>query len=154
MQRNIFSSGLTIISILLVTATSLKAELAPGVRLKIQNIERDADNTPEQQQQEPIPKKSRSRLAANSQRSMEYVQLGVQAHKSGDDAQAALYYYEALKLDKTNAYAYMGAAMLAGATKDGVICMKAAAMLFRDQDNAKGYKLATAWLRQYGIDNE
>lgn len=154
MQRNIFISGLTILSVLFATVTSVKAELASDVNLlKIQNIERDADTAAEEPTEEPTPKKSNrrqnnSQLAANSARSMEYVQLGVQAHKAGDREKAILYYYEAVKLDETNGYAFMGAAMVAGGTKDGITCMKTAAVLFKIQKNSQLYDLATRWLEQ------
>jgi tetratricopeptide (TPR) repeat protein len=154
MQRNIFISGLTLLSVLFVTATSIRAELASDVNLKIQNIERDADIETEETQEEPTPKRQNPRrksrqLAANSERSMEYVQLGVQAYEAGDKEKAILYYYEAVKIDETNGYAFMGAAVVAGATKDGIICMKTAAALFKIQKNQKAYDVATRWLERY-----
>jgi hypothetical protein len=159
MKRNIFISGLTILSVLFATITSVKAELSPDVNLlKIQNIERDADTDAEEPTERTAPERSNKRsnsrrnnrqLAANTAKSMEYVQLGMEAHKAGDREKAVLYYYEAAKLDETNGYAFMGAAMVAGGTKDGITCMKTAATLFRIQKNQKLYDLATRWLEQY-----
>ena len=155
MKRNICIASLTILSVLFGTFTSVKAELSSDVNLlKIQNIERDADTTAEEPTERPTPKRSKSRansrqLAANTQRSMEYVQLGNQSFKSGEREQAIIYYYQAAKIDQTNGYAFMGAALVAGGTKDGISCMKAAAMLFRIQKNVEAYDLANRWLELY-----
>jgi hypothetical protein len=156
MQRNIFISGLTMLSVLFVTATSIRAELASDVHLKIQNIERDADTETEEQPAEPAPKRQNPRrknrqLAANSERSMEYVQAGFKAYEAGDKEKAIFYYYEAVKIDQTNGYAFMGAAMVAGGTNDGITCMKTAAVLFKIQHNEKAYEAATIWLERYGV---
>jgi cytochrome c-type biogenesis protein CcmH/NrfG len=160
MQRNILISGLTILSVLFVTATSIKAELAPGVDLKIQNIERDADTETEEPQAAPAPTRKRQnsrrnsgQLAVDSQRSIEYVQLGWAEYKKGNERQALIHYYSAIKLDRTNALAFLAAGTLLGETEEGIACMKAAALLFHAQKNQKGYDLATTWLEQHGIAN-
>ncbi len=154
-MKNSFLTGLTLASLLLATATSATAELAPQINsLTIKNIERS--NTQERSNQErsnqepsntPQRKKSR-RVATNSQKSMEYVKRGWAAQKKGDKDEALRYYLKAVQTDKTNAYAFMAGGNLIGHNEDGIICMKAAAKLFRDQGNEEGVKVANAWLAE------
>ncbi len=151
-MKNSFLTGLTLATLVLATATSATAELAPQINsLTIKNIERS--NTPERSNTQepsntPERKKNRRRVATNSQKSMEYVKLGWAAQKKGNKDEALSYYLKAVQTDKTNAYAFMAGANLIGHNEDGIICMKAAAKLFRDQGNEEGYKVATAWLAE------
>ena len=141
MLKNIFVSGLTLASVVLATATSTHAELAPNVNTltiqKIQRAEPQQNNTP-------------NRQAAKQDRSMEYVKLGWAAQKKGQDRQAIIYYDRAIKLDETNPYAFMASATLFGNTPDGVTCMKAALYLFQQQNDREGYNIAMNWLKEYG----
>ncbi|WP_295621359.1 tetratricopeptide repeat protein [Chamaesiphon sp. GL140_3_metabinner_50] len=140
MLKNIIASGLTLASVILVTATSTHAELAPDINaLTIKRIQRA-----QPQQNNPS-----NRQAANQARSMEYVKLGWAAQKKGQDRQAIIYYDKAIKLDDTNPYAFMASATLFGNTPDGVTCMKAALYLFQQQNDREGYDIAMGWLRQY-----
>jgi hypothetical protein len=157
MSKNTLVAGLTLLSVLFATASSTKAELAPQINsLTIRNIERSNTQeraNPSSEQSNPQPsntperKKSR-RVATNTQRSMKYVKLGWDAQQEGDKDQALLYYYKAVKADKTNAYAFMAAGNLIGHNEDGNTCMKAAATLFRAQGNKEGYTAATNWLQE------
>jgi Tfp pilus assembly protein PilF len=141
MLKNIFVSGLTLVSVVLTTATSTHAELAPNINsLTIQRIQRA----------EPQQNNTSNRQAANQERSMEYVKLGWAAQKKGQDRQALVYYDKAIKLDDTNAYAFMASATLFGNTPDGITCMKAALYLFQQQENREGYNIAMGWLKEYG----
>jgi hypothetical protein len=151
MSKNTLVAGLTLLSVLLATASSTRAELAPQINsLTIKNIERS--NTQERANpQEPssTPQRKQNRqVATNTQKSMKYVKLGWDAQQEGDKDQALLYYYKAVKADKTNAYAFMAAANLIGHNEDGNTCMKAAVTLFRAQGNKEGYTAATNWLQE------
>jgi hypothetical protein len=158
MSKNTLVAALTLLSVLFATASSTKAELSPRINsLTIKNIERSntqeranpsiEESNPQEPSNAPQRKKNR-RVATNSQRSMKYVTLGWEAQQEGDKDQALLYYYKAVKADKTNAYAFMAAGNLIGHNEDGITCMKAAATLFRAQGNKEGYVAATSWLKQ------
>jgi cytochrome c-type biogenesis protein CcmH/NrfG len=148
MFKHIFVSGLTLASIFFVTATNTHAELARDVNsLTIKNIDRVTTKQPTQNAPQ------RRQIASNSAKSMEYTKLGIAAQKQGDEDSALLYYYQAVKLDETNAVAFLGAGTLLGWTKDGIACVQAAAILFQTQGNQEGYDLAMAWLEQHGISN-
>jgi hypothetical protein len=153
-MKNSFLTGLTLATLVLATASSATAELAPRINsLTIKNIERS--NTQERTNtQEPsnTPERTnrRRRVATNSQKSMEYVKRGWDAQKKGDKDTALRFYLKAVQTDKTNAYAFMAGASVIGYTEDGITCMKAAAKLFRDQGNEEGVKVATAWLDKAG----
>jgi tetratricopeptide (TPR) repeat protein len=144
MFKSTFVSSLTLVSILFTTAASTHAELAPRINsLTIQNIER-AQEAPE------VKKDNGS--ADNHEQSMKYVQLGWAAQKKGQKEQALIYYDKALKLEETNAYAFMAVATLFGGTSDGITCMKAALVLFEQQENQEGVQIATAWLKEYSAN--
>jgi hypothetical protein len=151
MSKNILVAGLTLLSVLLATASSTKAELAPQINsLTIKNIERSNTQertNPQEPSSTPQRKKNRQ-VATNTQKSMKYVKLGWDAQQEGDKDQALLYYYKAVKADKTNAYAFMAAGNLIGHNEDGNTCMKAAASLFRAQGNKEGYTAASNWLQE------
>jgi hypothetical protein len=151
MSKNTLVAGLTLLSVLLATASSTKAELAPQINsLTIKNIERSNTQeraNPQEPSSTPQRKKNRQ-VATNTQRSMKYVKLGWDAQQEGDKEQALLYYYKAVKANKTNAYAFMAAGNLIGHNEDGNTCMKAAATLFRAQGNKEGYTAATNWLQE------
>ena len=143
MSKHILVGGLTLVSIILATAAKAPAELAPNVNtLTIQtaNPAKIPARTNNKQRQ----------LAADSQSSMRYVQRGLAAQKQGDERQALLFYYEALKLDRTNAVAFMAAGNLLGDTEEGITCMRAAALLFQQQQNQEGYEMATSWIQERG----
>jgi tetratricopeptide (TPR) repeat protein len=132
MSKNIFISGLTFISVLLGTINNAHAALtfsADTIGI-VQAGTKESNNS------------------TTADRSMKYVDLGIAAQKRGQDRQALLYYHQALKIDETNAYAFMGAATLLGATEEGIACMKAAATLFQEQDNQEGFEVAINWLNE------
>jgi tetratricopeptide (TPR) repeat protein len=144
MLKSTFVSSLTLISVLFATAASTHAELAPRIdSLTIQNVER-AQEAPEI--------KNDDAGADNHEQSMKYVQLGWAAQKKGQKEEALIYYDKALKLEETNAYAFMAVATLFGGTKDGITCMKAALVLFEQQENQEGVQIATAWLKEYSAN--
>jgi hypothetical protein len=159
-MKNSFVAGLTLLSVLLATASSTKAELAPQINsLTIRNIERSNTQeraNPSTEQSNPqapanTPRRKNNRqVATNTQRSMKYVKLGWDAQQGGDKDQALLYYYKAVKADKTNAYAFMAAGNLLGHNEDGHTCMKAAVALFQAQGNKEGYTAAVNWLQEGG----
>ncbi len=158
MSKNTLVAGLTLLSVLVATASSTKAELAPQINsLTIRNIERSntqeranpsiEESNPQAPANTPRRKKSR-RVATNTRQSMKYVKLGWDAQQEGDKDQALLYYYKAVQSDKTNGYAFMAAGNLLGHTEDGHTCMKAAVALFRAQGNKEGYNAAVNWLQE------
>lgn len=130
MYRNALVSGFTIISLLLGLATTTPAEIT----LKPSPY---STNQP----------RSNPRATSKSSRSMKYVEMGIAAQKKGQSQIALLYYYQAIKTDKTNGHAFMGAAALLGATDDGILCMTAAAALFLDQGAQDSYEVAMKWLQ-------
>jgi tetratricopeptide (TPR) repeat protein len=135
-------SSLTLVSLLLVTATDVRAELAPNANsLTIQNSNRSQSQSHRYHRQ----------IASASDRSMGYVKMGMAAQKQGDAAQALEYYYQAVKIDKTNAVAFLLAGNLIGETDDGIACVKAAGVLFQAQDNQAGYELAMTWLKEHNV---
>jgi hypothetical protein len=160
MSKNTLIAGLTLLSVLLATASSAKAELAKQINsLTIKNIERsntqERGNPSVEQSNPQAPantprRKKNNKVATNTQRSMKYVKLGWDAQQEGEKDQALLYYYKAVKADKTNAYAFMAAGNLLGHTEDGHTCMKAAVALFRNQGNQEGYNAAVNWLKEGG----
>lgn len=142
MFKQISIAGLTFLSVLLTSATSSLAELAPEVNsLSIKRIERS--NT--------APVDNNVQLAADSERSMQYVRQGLAAEKTGDKPQALEYYYQALQIDQTNAVAFLAAGNLLGNTKEGILCVQTAAFLFQQQENTEGYELASNWLKEMGV---
>ena len=145
MSKQLIISGLTFISVIFASATSTHAELARGVNsLTIQNVSRSTIN----QRRNNPPKQQ---IASNTEQSMRYVRLGISAQRQGDERQALLYYYQAVKIDQTNAVAFFAAGNLLGETEDGIICVKAAVALFQVQGNQDGYDLASSWLNERGI---
>jgi tetratricopeptide (TPR) repeat protein len=145
MSKHILACGLTLVSVILATTAKAPAELAPNVNsLTIQtaNPAKTPARTNKQRQ-----------IAADTESSMRYVRRGLAAQKQGDERQALLFYYEALKLDRTNAVAFMAAGNLLGDTEEGITCMKAAALLFQQQQNREGYEMATSWLQERGARN-
>jgi Cohesin loading factor len=150
MFKHFLLSGLTLVSPILVTASNAHAELAPGIdTLTIKTIQRSKVPV-ENNNNRNNSNNSNTRVATNSQRSMQYVRQGLSSQKRGDEKQALLYYYKALKLDKTNAVAFMAAGNLLGESEEGIACMRAAATLFRQQENREGYDLAMGWLQERG----
>lgn len=145
MSKQLIISGLTFLSVVFASASSTHAELARGVNsLSIKNV---SSSTTNQRRNDP-PKQQ---IASNSEQSMRYVRLGMTAQKRGDERQALVYYYQAVKIDKTNAVAFLAAGNLLGETEDGIICIKAAVALFQVQGNQQGYDLAMSWLDERGI---
>jgi tetratricopeptide (TPR) repeat protein len=160
MYKNTFIAGLTLLSICFATVSSTRAELARDVNsLTIKSIERsttsrDRSNQPQQDtptQSQPQERTSQPQVSSKSQQqSMRYVQLGWAAQKRGQQRQALLYYYQAVKLDQTNAVAFLAAGNLLGETEEGITCVKAAVALFRSQGNREGYEIARNWLEGHG----
>ncbi len=151
MSKNVLIASLTLISVIFGTAIGTKAELAPNVNsLTIKTIERSNDGSSSTQPNSNRPQRNNRRVATNSRRSMNYVKLGWEAQKNNDNDQALLYYYKAVKADKTNAYAFMAAGNLLGETDDGITCMKAAVALFKQQGNQEGYNVSLGWLEEHG----
>jgi cytochrome c-type biogenesis protein CcmH/NrfG len=143
-MKNLLLAGFTLISISFATATSVKAEFSPTSGLKLTTIE---DVTNEESTSERTPK----RVATNSQQSMRYLSLGVAAHEKGQQVEALQYYVKAIESDSTNAYAFMAAGTILGGSKEGILCMKAARMLFQEQGNRDGYAIATRWLQTNAV---
>lgn len=142
MSKRIFSSGLTLISILLATASGTHAKLATNANsLTISQLDRSIPQQLRNQQQ----------IASAGDRSMGYVKMGMAAEKQGDSAQALEYYYRAVKTDNTNAVAFLLAGNLLGETEDGIACIKAAGVLFQAQENQEGYELAMTWLKEHNV---
>jgi hypothetical protein len=144
MARHPLIASLTFLSIVLAPIIGTRAELAPNVNpLTIKSIER-ATTIPDRDRQN-------RQLASTRERSLRYVQMGWAAQKRGEDCAALVLYYKAVKLDKTNAYAFMAAGNLLGEREEGITCMKAAVKLFRSQGNREGYNLATGWLAEHSV---
>jgi hypothetical protein len=166
MYKNTFIAGLTLLSICFATASSTRAELARDVNsLTIKSIERSTTNSdrsnqpqqdnpsqsqPQERNSQPQERNSQPQVSRKSQQSMRYVQLGWAAQKRGQQRQALLYYYQAVKLDQTNAVAFLAAGNLLGETEEGITCVKAAVALFRSQGNREGYDIARNWLEGHG----
>jgi hypothetical protein len=166
MYKNTFIAGLTLLSICFATASSTRAELARDVNsLTIKSIERSTTNSdrsnqpqqdnptqsqPQERNSQPQERNSQPQVSRKSQQSMRYVQLGWAAQKRGQQRQALLYYYQAVKLDQTNAVAFLAAGNLLGETEEGITCVKAAVALFRSQGNREGYEIARNWLEGHG----
>jgi tetratricopeptide (TPR) repeat protein len=151
MFKHISIAGLTLVSVFLASVTSSHAEIAGNVNsLTIQNIERVPDDAPIDP---PVdqPSTPRSTIGVNK-RSLRYTELGFSAQKKGKKEQALGYYVKAVETDPDNAYAFMLAGTLLGGTKEGIVCMKAAATIFRQKGDREGYDLAVNWLEANGID--
>lgn len=150
MSKQAIIAGLTLASISLGAIASARAELANDIDpLTIKRIERQTNSN---DRNAPVRDNSseRPQIATNSQQSMSYVKQGWTLQKRGNKRQALIYYYQALKADRTNAIAFLAAGNLLGSTKEGISCMKAAATLFESQGNRAGYDLAMSWLAQRG----
>lgn len=147
MFKTTLISGLTLAAILLGTAHSTRAELSPSVKsLSIKPIESNRTNNNR-------PSEDR-RVASNSEQSMKYTRMGWEAQKNGETTTALKYYTQAVELDSTNAYAFMAAGSLLGQTKEGILCLKAAAMLFKQQGNQEGYTVSVSLLGEWGISED
>jgi tetratricopeptide (TPR) repeat protein len=150
MYKNIVIASLTLASVLLASISSTRAELASDINsLTIKRIERSVTNTTTTT---PIREQGTQRqVATNSQQSMKYVQQGWAAQKRGNQRQALIYYHQAVKLDQTNAVAFLAAGNLLGETEEGVTCVRAAVVLFQAQGNQEGYRIAVNWLEEHGV---
>jgi hypothetical protein len=74
--------------------------------------------------------------------------LGWDAYKKDEHLGALEHFYEAVKLDDSNPYAYMGLAIVSGKTSEyGPAFMKYAAELFEQEKDQEGYDLAVEWLQ-------
>jgi hypothetical protein len=93
-------------------------------------------------------------VSAEREQSMEYVQQGIEAQKSGNEPLAIANYYTAIKTDITNGYGFLFAGQLIGETdpENGINCAKAAAALFADQQDREGYELAIYLLRSLHVN--
>jgi tetratricopeptide (TPR) repeat protein len=146
MFRTTLISGLTLASILLGTAYSSRAELSPSFNsLSINPASNPTNNKRSNEDR---------RVANNSEQSMKYTRMGWEAQKNGETTTALKYYTEAVELDPTNGYAFMAAGSLLGQTKEGILCLKAAAMLFKQQGNQEGYTVSVNLLGEWGISEE
>ncbi len=146
MFRTTLISGLTLAAILLGTAHSTRAELSPSLNSLTINPTSNPTNNKR-------PNQDR-RVANNSEQSMKYTRMGWEAQKNGETTTALKYYTQAVEIDPTNAYAFMAAGSLLGQTKEGILCMKAAAMLFKQQGNEEGYTVSVNLLGEWGISEE
>jgi hypothetical protein len=146
MARHHLIASLTLISIAIGSASSTHAEISPDVNLNSLTIEKIDRATTETERSAPNPPNTIA-----TQRSMRYVSMGWAEQKRGRNRDALVLYYQAVKLDKTNAYAFMAAGNLLGDRQEGITCMKAAMKLFRSQGNQEGYNIATGWLEEHGV---
>lgn len=150
MSKHILIAGLTLVSVFLTSANGSHAEIAGNINsLTIQNIERVPDDEP---LDEPTPPRSTTPQSTGvNKRSLRYTELGFSAQKKGKKEQALGYYVKAVETDPANAYAFMLAGTLLGGTKEGIVCMKAAATIFRQKGDQEGYDLAVNWLEVNGV---
>ena len=139
-MKNLLIAGFTLISISFATATSAKAD-SPAVHLKINTTIEEVTGE----------ERTSERVDTNSQQSMQYLSLGVAAYKKGQNVEALQYYVKAIESDSTNGYAFMGAGTILGGSKEGILCMRAAQMLFQEQGDREGYNIATRWLQSYAV---
>jgi tetratricopeptide (TPR) repeat protein len=146
MARHQLIASLIFISIAIGSTSSTHAEISPDVNLDSLKIEKIDRATTETKRSAPSPQ-----ISSATQRSMRYVSMGWAEQKRGRNRVALILYYKAVKLDKTNAYAFMAAGNLLGDRQEGIICMKAAVRLFRSQGNQEGYNIATSWLEEHGV---
>ncbi len=145
MSKNTLIAGLTLLSVIFVTANNAVAELAPSVRsLTIQRVDTPSTTTEDGNDNRQAYKEN--------EESLRYTRLGWEAQQKGEKESALAYYVKAVEIDDHNAYAYMAAGSLLGDTKEGIICMKAAVVLFKEQGNEEGYKASLAWLEENNID--
>jgi tetratricopeptide (TPR) repeat protein len=80
--------------------------------------------------------------------SFELTKRGWIAQSEGNKETAAVYYIQALELNRENAYAYASLATLAGYTPEGIDLMETAAKLFQQQGKEKEYQAAIEWLNE------
>jgi hypothetical protein len=139
-MKNLLLAGFTLISISFATVTSVKAEFSPSYQLKINTTIKEITD-----------EETTSERAPNRGASMRYLSLGVAAYKKGQNVEALQYYVKAIESDATNAYAFMGAGTILGSSKEGILCMKAARLLFQEQGDREGYAIATQWLQSYAV---
>jgi tetratricopeptide (TPR) repeat protein len=147
MFRTTLISCLTLAAILLGTAHNTRAELSPSLKSSpINPVESNRTNNKR-------PSEDR-RVANDSEQSMKYTRMGWESQKNGETTTALKYYTQAVELDPNNGYAFMAAGSLLGQTKEGILCMKAAAMLFKQQGNQEGYTASVNLLGEWGIPEE
>jgi hypothetical protein len=145
MSKNTLIAGLTLLSIIFVTANNAVAEIAPTAR----SLTIHRTNTPET----TTERGNDARQAyKENEESLRYTKLAWEAQQRGEKETALAYYTKAVEADDHNAYAFMGACSLLGETKEGIICMKAAVVLFKEQGNEEGYKASLSWLENHNID--
>ena len=145
MSKNTLIAGLTLLSVIFVTANNAVAELAPNVRsLTIQRMDTPSTTTEGGNDNRQAYKEN--------EESLRYTRLGWESQQKGEKEEALAYYVKAVEIDDHNAYAYMAAGSLLGETKEGIVCMKAAVVLFKEQENQEGYQASLAWLEEHNID--
>jgi hypothetical protein len=134
--NHIFLATIAILSLTLSSNIQVAhADLARGTNLQIHRlIDNDAEET--------------TATTNNRARSMEEFKLGWDAYKKEEHLNALEHFYEAVKLDASNPYAYMGLALVSGKTSEyGPAFMQQAADLFEREENQEGHDLAVEWLQ-------
>jgi tetratricopeptide (TPR) repeat protein len=145
MSKHTLIAGLTLLSVIFVTAHNACAEIAPSVRsLTIRRMDTPTTTTERGNNDRQAYKES--------EESLKYTRLGWEAQQQGEKETALAYYTKAVEADDHNAYAFMAAGNLLGKTKEGIICMKAAVVLFKEQGNQEGYTASLSWLEVHNID--
>jgi tetratricopeptide (TPR) repeat protein len=145
MSKNTLIAALTLLSVIFVTANNAVAEIAPSAR----SLTIHRTNTPTT----TTERANDARQAyKESEESLRYTRLGWEAQQNGEKERALAYYTKAVEADDHNAYAFMAAGNLLGETKEGIICMKAAVVLFKEQGNQEGYSASLSWLEEHNID--
>jgi hypothetical protein len=145
MSKHTLIAGLTLLSVIFVTANNAVAEIAPSVRsLTIKRVDTPSNTTERGNDNRQAYKES--------EESLRYTRLGWEAQQNGEKESALAYYVKAVEADDHNGYAFMAAGSLLGATKEGIVCMKAAVVLFKEQGNEEGYKASLSWLEENNID--
>jgi hypothetical protein len=146
-------SKLAQISLVALVVSSLGIAFNVGTASAKLNIDRNTErNLPAKNIIAQVKLDNSIAATNNRDRSMEYVKKGLAVQQeAGNEMEAMLYYYEALKIDVTNPAAFMAAGNLLGNTEEGIQCVKAAALLFQAEENQAGYELAMNWLAERSV---
>jgi hypothetical protein len=133
--------------ILLATITTLSLTLASHINVAQAGLARGTDL----QIHRSIDNDDAEETTAttnNRARSMKEFGLGWNAYKKDEHLNALDHFYQAVKIDSENPYAYLGLALVSGKTsQEGVAFMTKAAELFEQEKNQEGYDLALEWLQ-------
>ena len=91
--------------------------------------------------------------SGDREKSMEYLKSGYNAEQDKNKEEALENYSNAIKVDRTNGWAFLLAGRLIGPNETGIKLVKTAYQLFTEQDDREGAEMALELLKTANADN-